>query len=83
MPSNTLHRKCPRCGRKRTFTVPPNHQFPDGLHWEIREGVWVCAWCIAREIPDGEDKLRQELSYLRECRKKRKKAWNDQLKQLG
>jgi hypothetical protein len=50
--------------------------FSTGHEWDIRDGVYVCYWCIARETPDGEAKLRAEQKDLREHRKLvRKIGW--------
>ncbi len=75
MSKNTLHKKCPKCKRKRTFTVPPDHQFSCGRVWEKRDGSWVCYWCIARETPDGEAKLRLYQKESREIRKRLNKEY--------
>lgn len=62
---NTLRRKCPRCHRLRKFRVPPDHRYPQGLAWQIRDDRLVCGWCVARETPDGERALRLWLKALR------------------
>lgn len=72
---NTLHKKCPQCKRNRTFKVPPDHQFAAGHEWQKRDGQWVCCWCVARETPEGEAILRQELKELRADRKERKRKF--------
>ena len=73
MGSNTLRKRCPRCKRLRKWTVPPDHRAPEGFFWVWRDGQWVCCWCVARETPDGEAKLRMLHRELRQIRKEQRK----------
>lgn len=71
MGSNTWHKRCPRCKRKRKYTVPPNHNSPGVKVWEKRDNQWICPWCIARETPDGEAELRKDIKTHAENRHNR------------
>ena len=62
--NNRLHRKCPLCKRWRKWTVPPNHIFATGYHWEKINNQWICYWCYARSL-NKENELRKLHKELR------------------
>lgn len=73
MGSNTLNKKCPICKRIRKYTVP-EHQFPTTKEWHKVDGRWICCWCFARTIPNGEAELRKEQAEYRQEKKDYKKS---------